>query len=226
MIVLDGSSGACSAAQPMSYITTPDGRTTTLRALFSGMPPKTHHKDPESSEVLAYIREALGCDLDGAIRAFDSMRGRSSKVLIYSRTHATWHGAEWTSEDQKEGERVILRRITKNERRLEETQGEIRRLKRTVENIDETLNKLIEQSSSGPDLSKLQQEVYNLGIELMRLRMDPESGESKFADREKSVESFRNLYSTTDWLSARLDALEARLPASDAGKSGGSTPPN
>lgn len=212
------------------YITTPDGQQTTLRAVFSEMPPKTHHKEPEQSEVLAYIMQMLGSDMDKAIRAFNSMRNHDSKVLIYNRTHATWHGAEWIPSDEKEGNKVISRRITQAERKLEDCMASIRKMKRTIDNIEDALNKLIEstgQSNLDSDIKKLKTEVYNQGIDIMRIKLDkPVSEESKFADKEQSVNSFRNLYCITDDLSSRLDALESRLPASDAGTSSGSNPPN
>lgn len=127
----------------MAYIQR-NGTLTTLRALFSKMEPMAHAPEPENSKVLAHIMEVLGCDLNRAKLSFDSMRGLSSRVLVFDRTHSIWHGCEWLPEESSDPNRSIMRRINKSDRQTDNLKIEIRKLKRRVDEMAKALEYLIE----------------------------------------------------------------------------------
>jgi hypothetical protein len=83
----------------------------TLRSMFRLMPPQRHDIDPSRSEVLAYIRENLACELGRAIRAFNSMRNKKSQVLVYDMVHRQWRGCEWVPPQDDDKVSLLLRTV-------------------------------------------------------------------------------------------------------------------
>lgn len=107
-------------------------RDMSLRAQFHRMPPKMHHRDHAASEVLAHIREVLGCDLDRAVKAFNSMRNHRSGVLVFDNVDKTWHGCFWTPSEKEARDRKIWREIMELRRDLAALKSEIRKLRKKV----------------------------------------------------------------------------------------------
>ena len=83
----------------------------TLRSMFRLMPPQRHDADPDKSEVLAYIRENLACELGRAIRAFNSMRNKKSQVIVYDMVHRQWRGCDWVPPEDEDRVALLLRTI-------------------------------------------------------------------------------------------------------------------
>ena len=103
-----------------------------LRARFHRMPPKRHDRDPQASEVLAHIREVLGCEMDRALKAFNSMRNRRSQVLVFDNVDRTWAGCFWTPSEEQEKERKFRRELMALERDVAALKAEMRKLKKEV----------------------------------------------------------------------------------------------
>ena len=83
----------------------------TLRSMFRLMPPQRHDADPDKSEVLAYIRSNLACELGRAIRAFNSMRNKKSQVIVYDMVHRQWRGCDWVPPEDEDRVALLLRTI-------------------------------------------------------------------------------------------------------------------
>ena len=83
----------------------------TLRSMFRLMPPQRHDADPDKSEVLAYLRENLACELGRAIRAFNSMRNKKSQVIVYDMVHRQWRGCDWVPPEDEDRVALLLRTI-------------------------------------------------------------------------------------------------------------------
>jgi RecA-family ATPase len=65
------------------------------RAMFTTMPPLRHDKDPEQSEVLAYIAAELnanGKDPDRAFNVFEMIRNPRRKIIMYDHKAKLWKG--------------------------------------------------------------------------------------------------------------------------------------
>ena len=88
----------------------------TLRSMFRLMPPQRHDADPDKSEVLAYIRENLACELGRAIRAFNSMRNKKSQVIVYDMVHRQWRGCDWVPPEDEDRVALLLRTINELKR--------------------------------------------------------------------------------------------------------------
>ena len=88
----------------------------TLRSMFRLMPPQRHDADPDRSEVLAYIRENLRCELGRAIRAFNSMRNKKSQVIVYDMVHRQWRGCDWVPPEDEDKVSLLLRTINELKR--------------------------------------------------------------------------------------------------------------
>jgi len=101
----------------------------TLRAMFRLMPPMRHDADPTRSEVVAYIRENLRCELGRAIRAFDSMRHLKSAVLIYDRIHRQWRGCDWVPAEEVDKISLLMSVVTELKRDISSLRSELRKVK-------------------------------------------------------------------------------------------------
>lgn len=107
-------------------------RDMSLRARFHRMPPKRHDRDPQASEVLAHIREVLGCEMDRALKAFNSMRNRRSQVLVFDNVEKTWAGCFWTPSEEQEKERKFRRELMALERDVAALKADVRKLRKEV----------------------------------------------------------------------------------------------
>ena len=101
----------------------------TLRAMFRLTPPMRHDADPTRSEVVAYIRENLRCELGRAIRAFDSMRHLKSAVLIYDRIHRQWRGCDWVPAEEVDKISLLMSVVTELKRDISSLRSELRKVK-------------------------------------------------------------------------------------------------
>ena len=100
------------------------------------MSPKGHHAEMKESEVLDHIAGKLGCDLERASRAFNSMRNPKSRVLVFDAMHRQWKGCDWTPTDQPSSQQMLR----DNLRHLERKHSEIAKQKRSIEaNMDKLL---------------------------------------------------------------------------------------
>ena len=101
----------------------------TLRAMFRLMPPMRHDADPTRSDVVAYIRENLRCELGRALRAFDSMRHLKSAVLIYDRIHRQWRGCDWVPSEEVDKISLLMSTVTELKRDISSLRTELRKVK-------------------------------------------------------------------------------------------------
>lgn len=101
----------------------------TLRAMFRLTPPMRHDADPTRSEVVAYIRDNLRCELGRAIRAFDSMRHLKSAVLIYDRIHRQWRGCDWVPAEEVDKISLLMSVVTELKRDISSLRSELRKVK-------------------------------------------------------------------------------------------------
>ena len=129
---------------------------TTLRSQFSEMEPKRHHREMEESELLAHIAGKLGCDLERASRAFDSMRNTKSRVLVFDAVHGQWRGCDWKPADKaafeqmlRDDQRALERKSIHEakERRqleanLEKLLARVQKLEKRESNLEETIENL------------------------------------------------------------------------------------
>jgi hypothetical protein len=104
----------------------------TLRAMFRLMPPLRHDIDPGRSEVLAYIKDNLRCDIGKAIRSFNSMRHVKSAVLIYDRIHRQWRGCDWVPAEEVDKVSMLLAMITEMKRDISSLRSEDRKLRQMI----------------------------------------------------------------------------------------------
>ena len=101
----------------------------TLRAMFRLMPPMRHDIDPSRSEVVAYIKDNMNCDLGRAIRSFNSMRHIKSAVLIYDRIHRQWRGCDWVPAEEVDKISLLMSVVTELKRDISSLKSELRKVK-------------------------------------------------------------------------------------------------
>jgi len=101
----------------------------TLRAMFRLMPPMRHDIDPNRSEVLAYIKDNLNCDIGRAIRSFNSMRHIKSAVLIYDRIHRQWRGCDWVPFEEPDKISLLMSTVTELKRDIASLRSDLRKVK-------------------------------------------------------------------------------------------------
>jgi len=101
----------------------------TLRAMFRLMPPMRHDIDPSRSEVVAYIKDNMNCDLGRAIRSFNSMRHIKSAVLIYDRIHRQWRGCDWVPAEEVDKISLLMSVVTELKRDISSLRSELRKVK-------------------------------------------------------------------------------------------------
>jgi len=93
------------------------------------MPPMRHDADPTRSDVVAYIRENMRCELGRALRAFDSMRHLKSAVLIYDRIHRQWRGCDWVPAEEVDKISLLMSVVTELKRDISSLRSELRKVK-------------------------------------------------------------------------------------------------
>jgi hypothetical protein len=125
----------------MAYIYI-DGKTTTLRAQFSSMPPMTHDPNPEDSDVLAHIMETLNVPMEAAQKAFNSMRNPSSRVLIYDRVHAVWHGCEWLPDTEKDADLMMNRKLGEIKKDIQRDKTWTRKREKEIKKLNEDMDEI------------------------------------------------------------------------------------
>jgi hypothetical protein len=112
----------------------------TLRQIFELTPPLKHSPKAEESELVAHIMDRLGCPLDEAVRAFNSMRHPNSGVLVYNVTDRVWTGSKWTPHlgtdelvrELVASHRVIVRHMDMARRAIRRLEKQVARLQRKV----------------------------------------------------------------------------------------------
>ena len=161
----------------------------TLRAMFRLTPPMRHDADPTRSEVVAYIRENLRCELGRAIRAFDSMRHLKSAVLIYDRIHRQWRGCDWVPAEEVDKISLLMSVVTELKRDISSLRSELRKVKNEVVSLRRRKGGRKEEEEVADD------EVGDVDSEPKPEQQQAAPPEEKAADGE-------------DWFKAMRDALD------------------
>jgi|688.fasta_scaffold120323_1 hypothetical protein len=130
----------------------------THRSLFRLMPPLHHDADPNRSQVLAYIRENLACDIGRSIRAFNSMRHPKSKVVVFDQVHRMWKGCDWLPSDENSKDAMILVEHRALERRVIAMDGELRKALKEIKRLNKQMADLY---SDAKEMGKSQDEDVN-----------------------------------------------------------------
>jgi len=138
----------------------------THRSLFRLMPPLHHDADPNRSQVLAYIRENLICDIGRSIRAFNSMRHPKSKVLVFDQVHRMWKGCDWLPSDENSKDAMILVEHRALERRVIAMDGELRKALKEIKRLNKQMADLYSDAktmgeSGGDENQKTLVEEFN-----------------------------------------------------------------
>ena len=161
----------------------------TLRAMFRLTPPMRHDADPTRSEVVAYIRENLRCELGRAIRAFDSMRHLKSAVLIYDRIHRQWRGCDWVPAEEVDKISLLMSVVTELKRDISSLRSELRKVK------NEMVSLRRRKGGRKDDEEVADDEVGDVDPEPKPEQQQAAPPEEKAADGE-------------DWFKAMRDALD------------------
>ena len=151
---------------------------TTLRSQFSEMDPKRHHREMEESELLAHIAGKLGCDLERASRAFDSMRNTKSRVLVFDAVHGQWRGCDWKPADKAAFEQMLRDDQRALERKSIHEAKERRQLEANVEKLLVRVQKLEKRESN------LEETIENLEKLLARVEdLEQMADQSEVSDK-------------------------------------------
>ena len=122
----------------------------TLRSAFSKTPPKKHDKDPAKSEIVAHIQSVIGGALDRAVKAFNSMRNKNSKVLVFDFPHRVWMGCDWEPSDADSKEDLARRRDRALERKVDDLASEFRKLRKEFRKVIRAVGKSGGKESGEP----------------------------------------------------------------------------
>ena len=159
----------------------------TLRAMFRLTPPMRHDADPTRSEVVAYIRENLRCELGRAIRAFDSMRHLKSAVLIYDRIHRQWRGCDWVPAEEVDKISLLMSVVTELKRDISSLRSELRKVKNEMVSLRRRKGGRKNEEVADDEVGDVDQ--------------DPEQQQQAAPPEEKAADG-------EDWFKAMRDALD------------------
>lgn len=175
--------------------------------MFRLMPPQRHDADPDKSEVLAYIRQNLACELGRAIRAFNSMRNKKSQVIVYDMVHRQWRGCDWVPPEDEDRVALLLRMVNDLKR-------DVAYLKTSVKKHERLLGQLERKRSSkrGGDEEPEPEPEPEPAI-------DPEvaEAEKRASEAREAMQKAREKIKEDEWfraMSAALDELDKASPAS------------
>ncbi len=179
----------------------------TLRSMFRLMPPQRHDADPDKSEVLAYIRGNLACELGRAIRAFNSMRTKKSQVLVYDMVHRQWRGCDWVPPQDEDRVALLLRTINELKRDVAYLKTSVKKHERLLGQLERkrpaSKRREEEEDEEVDDSPRPEPVVDEALMETARKA----SAEEVEARQRSDQEWFRSM-------SAALDELDKASPAS------------
>ena len=192
----------------MAYIYI-DGKTTTLRAQFSSMPPMTHDPNPEDSDVLAHIMETLNVPMEAAQKAFNSMRNPSSRVLIYDRVHAVWHGCEWLPDTEKDADLMMNRKLGEIKKDIQRDKTWTRKREKEIKKLNEDMDEIYARVDAiNATMAEWKNLLPNLEKAIAEIRQEVKA----ISDLKAEVGSkYRFLIGSDELQDERLAVLEKRL---------------
>ena len=167
----------------------------TLRSMFRLMPPQRHDADPDKSEVLAYIRKNLTCELGRAIRAFNSMRNKKSQVIVYDMVHRQWRGCDWVPAEDGDQITFLTRTINEMKREMFALKSEVRKHARVIGQLErKRSSKRREDEEPEPEPEPA---------------IDPEvaEAEKRAAECRKAMQKARETIEDEKWRESMLAAL-------------------
>lgn len=176
----------------------------TLRSMFRLMPPQRHDADPDKSEVLAYIRGNLTCELGRAIRAFNSMRNKKSQVIVYDMVHRQWRGCDWVPPQDEDRVALLLRTIN-------ELKRDVAYLKTSVKKHERILGQLERKRPASK-----RREVEEEGEPESEEDVDPDVIEiqKRATEAREAMKMARATIESDEWFKAMRDALDEDKKAS------------
>ena len=176
----------------------------TLRSMFRLMPPQRHDADPDKSEVLAYIRKNLTCELGRAIRAFNSMRNKKSQVIVYDMVHRQWRGCDWVPPEDEDRVALLLRTIN-------ELKRDVAYLKTSVKKHERLLGQLERKRPASK-----RREVEEEGEPEPEEDVDPDVIEiqKRATEAREAMKMARATIESDEWFKAMRDALDEDKKAS------------
>jgi len=176
----------------------------TLRSMFRLMPPQRHDADPDKSEVLAYIRKNLTCELGRAIRAFNSMRNKKSQVIVYDMVHRQWRGCDWVPPEDEDRVALLLRTINDLKR-------DVAYLKTSVKKHERLLGQLERKRPASK-----RREVEEEGEPEPEEDVDPDVIEiqKRATEAREAMKMARATIESDEWFKAMRDALDEDKKAS------------
>ena len=155
----------------------------TLRSMFRLMPPQRHDADPDRSEVLAYIRENLRCELGRAIRAFNSMRNKKSQVLVYDMVHRQWRGCDWVPPEDEDKVSLLLRTINELKRDVAYLKTSVKKHERLFGQLERKRSRKREEHEEPDSEVEAQEEKSSPDVDSEELDRKKRE-EEKAADRK------------------------------------------
>ena len=155
----------------------------TLRSMFRLMPPQRHDADPDRSEVLAYIRENLRCELGRAIRAFNSMRNKKSQVLVYDMVHRQWRGCDWVPPEDEDKVSLLLRTINELKRDVAYLKTSVKKHERLFGQLERKRSRKREEHEEPDSEVEAQEEKSSPDVDSEELERKKRE-EEKAADRK------------------------------------------
>lgn len=176
----------------------------TLRSMFRLMPPQRHDADPDKSEVLAYIRQNLTCELGRAIRAFNSMRNKKSQVIVYDMVHRQWRGCDWVPPEDEDRVALLLRTIN-------ELKRDVAYLKTSVKKHERILGQLERKRPASK-----RRDVEEEGEPEPEEDVDPDVIEiqKRATEAREAMKMARATIESDEWFKAMRDALDEDKKAS------------
>lgn len=176
----------------------------TLRSMFRLMPPQRHDADPDKSEVLAYIRGNLTCELGRAIRAFNSMRNKKSQVIVYDMVHRQWRGCDWVPPEDEDRVALLLRTIN-------ELKRDVAYLKTSVKKHERILGQLERKRPASK-----RRDVEEEGEPEPDEDVDPDVIEiqKRATEAREAMKMARATIESDEWFKAMRDALDEDKKAS------------
>ena len=174
----------------------------TLRSMFRLMPPQRHDADPDRSEVLAYIKDNLRCELGRAIRAFNSMRNKKSQVIVYDMVHRQWRGCDWVPPEDEDKVSLLLRTIN-------ELKRDVAYLKTSVKKHERLFGQLERKRSR-----KREEEEPESEVEVQEEKSSPDVDSEELERKKQEEKEAANRKAYNDYWGPIRAALAADQEAS------------
>ena len=173
------------------------------------MPDDQHDRETEAARSMRDMQKESKKTKTITKKAFNSMRNPSSRVLIYDRVHAVWHGCEWLPDTEKDADLMMNRKLGEIKKDIQRDKTWTRKREKEIKKLNEDMDEIYARVDA---IKATMAEWKNLLPNLEKVIAEIRQEVKAISDLKAEVGSkYRFLIGSDELQDERLAVLEKRL---------------